>query len=126
MLTCVHSWFRFLRKFAGHDGEGVGGAAGVNGNTAARIFRFFRFLIALSRLSLAPFSGRVEIDECYLRGGSADFVQQGNRVAFSFRVFVHFSPAYYVLHLQFRLRAFFPFMFAVSGIGCVPGWFAPS
>ena len=50
--------FRFLRKFAEHDGEGVSG-----GNTAARIFRVFRLLIALSRLSLAPFSGRVEIDE---------------------------------------------------------------
>ena len=54
---------------AGATARASARAAGVNRNTAARIFRVFRLLIALSRLSLAPFSGRVEIDECYLRGG---------------------------------------------------------
>lgn len=55
---------------AGATARASARAAGVNRNTAARIFRVFRLLIALSRLSLAPFSGRVEIDECYLRGGN--------------------------------------------------------
>ena len=44
--------------------------AGVNRNTAARIFRIFRLRIAFARLSFAPFVGKVEIDECYLSGGN--------------------------------------------------------
>lgn len=51
-------------------------AAGVNRNTATRIFRLFRIMIYLSRITLAPFTGNVEIDECYISGG-----QGGRRVS---------------------------------------------
>lgn len=54
---------------AGSTARAAARAAGVNRDTATRIFRLLREFIALERAAIAPFFGRAEIDECYLSGG---------------------------------------------------------
>lgn len=63
-------------------------AAGVNRNTATRIFRIFRRRIAIHRTAIAPFCGVCEIDECYISGGvgGRNAARQGRSLAGKFAV----------------------------------------
>ena len=87
-LSLAKQRMLFALFCAGATARASARAAGVNRNTAARIFRVFRLLIALSRLSFAPFAGRVEIDECYIFGapGGRKVARQGRCLAGKFAV----------------------------------------